>query len=229
VKTNVPKIPASSEAVPNARQRMRRIAEKKGLDRVIARRVLAEQGSDQETVVTLGAPRCIPGGEWICPFLINPVIDSRVQFGYGVDSVQALQSALQGIHAGLKKTGRKLKWMGIAGTGFPAQIPGLMGGKRFESRLEAEILREQKRLSIDRLRAWKKARETELSAFEAESRLLKKAVAQPRSWMDMRRLRAEIQQRESDLERFKENLQRLEKPKNRKNKPTTSAAHAPRG
>jgi len=80
-------------------------------------------------------------------------IDSRIQFGYGSDSVQALQSTRQGIHVGLNKTGRHFKSMGIAGAGFPPQIPSLMGGKRFEEHIKAVLLREQKRVSIGRLRA----------------------------------------------------------------------------
>jgi hypothetical protein len=71
---------------------------------------------------------------------------------------------------------------------MPSQIPALMGGKRFERRLEAEILREQKRVSIERLRVRKSARQKEIATFEADLRLLKKTAARPRWWGDKKRL-----------------------------------------
>jgi hypothetical protein len=94
-----------SAAELKARHKAARVAEKKGLGCVIARRVLGEESSYQETIVSIGAPRRIPGGDWICPFHIDSVIDSRVQFGHGVDSIQALQSSLQGIHVAWRKPG----------------------------------------------------------------------------------------------------------------------------
>jgi len=216
----IPKRISASEL--KARHKAARMAEKKGLGRVIARRALSEEGSDQETIVSIGAPRRIRGGDRICPFQIDSIIDSRVQFGFGVDSIQALQSTLQGIHVGLKKTGRNFNWTGIAGTGFPPQIPGLMGGKRFEARLETEILREQRRASMDRLRVLKGVRKKEIAAFETELRLLKKTATQPRWWADKNRLKAEIAQGEVNLLRFKKNLEEWEESKKRKNKATAS-------
>ncbi len=79
-----------------------------------------------------------------------------------------------------KKTGRHFNWIGIAGAGFPPQIPGFMDGKRFEARIEAELLREQRRAAIERLRARRKVLKKEMATFEAELRLLKRTAAKPR-------------------------------------------------
>jgi hypothetical protein len=194
-----------------------------GLGRIVARRVLTEEGSHLETEVTIGTPRAVPGSDWACPFQISSVIDSRVQYAYGGDSVQALQSALQGIHVALEKTGRRFRWFGLASSGFPAQIPGLTGGKRFAARLEALILREQaihlREQAIhlpEKKKVLKDARKMEIAQFETELELLKKHSADPPHWVNKKRLKADISQREVELRRFKKQLQTAAEPKTSK-------------
>jgi hypothetical protein len=104
--------------------------------------------------VSLGAPRPGTGGaEWECPFRIHGAGISRIEFGYGVDSMQALTTALDGIHALLDESGLPLGWWTGPGrhdlfsdeTGFARQLPRGFGAA-FRRRLE--------RLVDGELRQW---------------------------------------------------------------------------
>ena len=97
---------------------------------------LAEQVSGKVVRVSLGAPR--PGtddADWECPFRIHGAGISRVEFGYGIDSMQALTTALDGIRVLLDETGLALGWKMGAGrqdiwhdeTGFARSIPIALG------------------------------------------------------------------------------------------------------
>jgi hypothetical protein len=90
-------------------------ATRSDLGRVIARRILSEQGVvGRKIVVSIGLPRPDPlskHGDWECPFLIDGVGNSEVQRNLGVDSLQALMGAIRGIRVGLEQTGRNLYWL----------------------------------------------------------------------------------------------------------------------
>ena len=99
---------------------------------ILAERQLAEQVSGKVVRVSLGAPR--PGtddADWECPFRIHGAGISRVEFGYGIDSMQALTTALDGIRVLLDESGLALGWKMGAGrqdiwhdeTGFARSIP----------------------------------------------------------------------------------------------------------
>ena len=83
---------------------------------ILAERRLAEQVSGKVVRVSLGAPR--PGtddADWECPFRIHGAGISRVEFGYGIDSMQALTTALDGIRVLLDESGLALGWKMGAG------------------------------------------------------------------------------------------------------------------
>ena len=125
---------------------------------ILAERQLAEQGSGKVVRVSIGAPRPGTGGaDWECPFRIHGAGISRVEFGYGVDSMQALTTALDGIRALLDEAGLALGWKVGAGrdaiwqgeTGFARSIPIALGAqvsKRMERLFFREIRRETERL-----------------------------------------------------------------------------------
>lgn len=140
------------------------------LGRVIASRTLRTQGIPKsKIVVSIGLPKRHPRLDWECPFLIDGVGESKVESGYGVDSMQALFSALQGIRADIE--GRELFWLDRKrGTFLPILAPtGL--GKEFEQRVQRAIEREI-------VRAWRatiKSRRGEISLWREKLRRQGKA------------------------------------------------------
>jgi hypothetical protein len=129
------------------------------LGTIIAERRLAEQVSGTVVRVSLGAPRPVTdGADWECPFRIHGSGISRVEFGYGIDSMQALSDALQGIRVRLDESGLALGWKFGPGrhdiwhdeTGFARSIP-LVLGAALSRRLERLFFREI-RLETQRLK-----------------------------------------------------------------------------
>jgi hypothetical protein len=125
---------------------------------ILAERLLGEKGSGNVVRVSLGAPRPgTDGADWACPFRIHGAGISRVEFGYGVDSMQSLTTALEGIRVLLDESGLSLGWKMGAGrgeiwhgeTGFPRSIPIVLGPalkRRLERLFDSEIRRETQRL-----------------------------------------------------------------------------------
>jgi hypothetical protein len=123
-------------------------AVKKRLGEVIAERrlVVGDRGT-RTVVVSLGRPR--PAGvhlEWECPFRIKGAGLDTLEFGRGVDAMQALVTALEGIRYILDQTGLALTWKdGIPDhTGFQRGIPVSLGAtfaKRLERLVDREVAR----------------------------------------------------------------------------------------
>jgi hypothetical protein len=147
------------------------------LGQVIARRMLTEYTGDsiREVSVSIGAPRPHPKGDWECPFAIESSGQSKVEFAGGVDALQALLMAIEGVRTRLDQTGCRFEWLGPDlgwGAGIPRQVP--MGyGKRFENRLNQVIESATARHWESKL----KARKAIIAEFEAELEQRKKAVA----------------------------------------------------
>ena len=159
-----------------------RTTAKTGLGRRIVRRLLKEHTGDsvREVVVSIGAPRLHPRGDWECRFAIEGRGDDTIQSGGGVDALQALLNAVEGIRQVLDQTGNQFSWppngsendaFGI-GFGIPRQIP-LGYGKRFNERVSLVIEREAARFWESRL----KMRKANIAEFEAELRQRRRAVA----------------------------------------------------
>ena len=117
---------------------------------ILAERRLAEQVSGKVVRVWLGSPR--PGADgapWECAFRIRGAGISRLDFGYGEDSMQALTTAVEGIRALLDESGLTLGWKLGAGrhdiwsgeTGFTRSIPIALG-PAFRRRLERLVDRQ---------------------------------------------------------------------------------------
>jgi hypothetical protein len=125
---------------------------------VIAERRLVVRDSGELVRVSLGAPRRRQGeADWACPFRIHGAGISRVEHGYGVDSMQALTTALEGIRVLLDESGLALGWKGIFDdeTGFARSIPIALGGafsRRLERLLDREIRQHVRRRSHRRTR-----------------------------------------------------------------------------
>lgn len=96
--------------------------------------------------MTLGKPRRLKGGDWECPFHIVGLRTKTVESGYGVDAVQALTMALEGIRVTLERSGQRLSWIGgePGDTGFGRLIPTSLGpafSKRVNRIVDREIVR----------------------------------------------------------------------------------------
>ena len=97
-RTNDTKMTFRSAVERRALDRAERRVKKAGLGRIIASRVLHEENArDDEITVVLGAPRRVEADHWLCPFRIQGIVESDIEYGYGVDAVQALLLALAGV------------------------------------------------------------------------------------------------------------------------------------
>ena len=121
----------------------------KRLGIVIGERQLTTRGGRPKTVtVTLGTPRLPKGAQdWECPFRISGGGMRVLEYGYGVDAIQALQTALAGIRHFLDKSGQSFDWLGMSmdvGLCFPRPIPSY-GDERLTRKLETLVDRELER------------------------------------------------------------------------------------
>ena len=123
------------------------MAESRKFGEVIGKRRLTTRGvRPKPVIVSLGKPR-LPKGtrDWECPFRITGGGIRVLEGGYGVDAMQAIQNALQGIRHFLDKSGKSFDWLGIGiEVGFPRSIPSF-GDSRFTRRLEKLVDGELKR------------------------------------------------------------------------------------
>ena len=121
---------------------------KRRLGNVIGeRRLEFRDAPRKKLVVTLGKPRRTKGHQdWECPFRIKGAGVACLEFGHGVDALQALTSALEGIRVVLDEIGRPLAWSGVLPdhTGFPRPIP-IGAGPEMAARLERLVDRELNR------------------------------------------------------------------------------------
>jgi hypothetical protein len=96
---------------------------------VYAERHLEVRGKRRETVtVLLGKPRRVKEDEWVCPFWIEGSGVAVRDRAHGIDAMQALTCALEGIRVRLKETGKSLTWLEAlpSDADFPRMIPYLM-------------------------------------------------------------------------------------------------------
>ena len=160
------------------------------LGQVIARRMLTEYTGEsiREVAISIGAPRPHPKGDWECPFAIESYRRSKVELAGGVDALQALLMAIEGVRTRLDQTGSRFEWLGPDlgwGAGIPRQVP--MGyGKRFEKRLNQVLESETARHWDSRL----KARKARIADFEAELEQRKKTVTAWEAILKKRNARA---------------------------------------
>ena len=122
---------------------------KSTLGPVIARRTLTEQSDTRRKIIaSIGLPRRdrLSNRDWECPFLIEGIDNSEVQLAFGVDALQALIQAIEGVRVALEKTGHNFFWLDQEqGVGIPFYVP-MFQGKRFEERIRLAIEREMIRV-----------------------------------------------------------------------------------
>lgn len=113
---------------------------------IIAVRQLSDAGSRKVTV-SLGKPRRMKRGEdWECPFQIKGLGGSAAKYGYGVDAIQALTTALEGIRVTLERSGKRLSWIGgnPGDPGFERPVPSALGvdfSRRLNRIIDREVAR----------------------------------------------------------------------------------------
>jgi hypothetical protein len=109
---------------------------------IAERRLVSHDHKGKRVRVSLGKPRWNKR-EWECPFRIRGPGVSEVEFGYGVDSMQALTTAVEGIRFVLDKKFGSLAWEGVFAddSGFERLIPSTFG-VGFSRRLERLVDRE---------------------------------------------------------------------------------------
>lgn len=116
------------------------------LGRPIAERALVHGRKKRQLTVRIGAPKRAEDVDWVCPYQIAGLRDSRVDAAYGVDALQALMMALEGIRVRLEKAGGGCTWVGgeEGDAGFPRLVPSYFGAA-FATRINQQIDRELER------------------------------------------------------------------------------------
>jgi hypothetical protein len=119
------------------------------LGTVIAERTLRGVEHGDSVRVRVGRPRKDRAtGDYFCPFSLEGLDERTSREAWGIDSMQALQNALQAIRLALAPHASSLKWEGgqDGWLGFPKAIPDLFG-PTFTQRLEGMVDREVERFA----------------------------------------------------------------------------------
>jgi hypothetical protein len=121
----------------------------RALGTIIAERTLTTVEQGASVRIRVGKPRKDRAtGDFFCPFSIEGLGDRKLREAWGIDSMQALQNALQAIRIELASHANTLTWAGgqDGWLGFPKVIPDLFGPK-FTQRLEKLVDRETDRFA----------------------------------------------------------------------------------
>ena len=95
---------------------------------IVAERQLQIVGTGNIVTVLLRSPRPHPEGDWECSFTISGLATPVSDSAYGVDAMQALMLALEGIRLALEAAPETFSWEGEEGdAGFPRFIPKFFG------------------------------------------------------------------------------------------------------
>jgi len=119
----------------------------------IAERHLAVVGEpDREVVIVVGKPRLDPDptGDWMCPYLVVGLPHARRRYAHGIDSLQALQMAIEAARVAIHAAGLVCTYSGSepGDIGIPRTIPTFGGAARdFAPRIERYLDRELRRLA----------------------------------------------------------------------------------
>lgn len=113
------------------------------LGRAIATRELRDDRGKTVTV-RIAAPTADKQGDWICEFQIEGLGRKAVRSASGIDALQALMMAFEGIRVEIMKSKRPLQWVGgePGDPGFPRQVPsyfGLAFSKKIEHIIDSEV------------------------------------------------------------------------------------------
>jgi len=113
---------------------------------IAVRQLHGESRRPKVVTVKLGKPRKSKEIDWECPFSITGLGIRGIQHGRGVDAIQALYMALEGVRVQLERSGVRLSWSGgrAGDAGFYRFVPKFFGPK-FSKRLDQIIDREVER------------------------------------------------------------------------------------
>jgi hypothetical protein len=112
---------------------------------VATRRFRSASGSD--VIVTVYQPHLIQSEQWKCGFTILGLPEALEDSSYGVDSLQAVEMAFQGIRVHLERSGETLTWLdGEPGYLGIARIIPDSHGTRIERHLTKLVEEELARL-----------------------------------------------------------------------------------
>lgn len=170
------------------------LVKKAGIGRVIATRILAEkENTGHRVTLKIGEPRQIlPDDNWLCPYSIEGIIDGKLQFAPGVDALQSLILALEGIRCRLREAGGDFTWLGD-GPGIPLPIPDF--GKTFDRRIEQIVNQQKKRVQLRELGFRKK----QLELAEKKLNALKRKATRQREPDFKAALKAAIAEQEGKM------------------------------
>lgn len=113
----------------------------------IAERTFIRRDTNSQVVVHIGTPEPDPLGiDWRCPFEIRGLDEDIIDFGFGIDTIGALQNTLIGIRVLLLRSKVPLRWelTKTNDIGFPFSIPTGYG-IRFQRSLERHVETEVKK------------------------------------------------------------------------------------
>jgi hypothetical protein len=92
------------------------------IETIIAERELdgRRNGSPCKVFVRFGKPLQSEDASWYCPYSVTSPAGERLFYGAGVDSLQAVRSAISNVHAELKTlySDLELTWVGEEDLGF---------------------------------------------------------------------------------------------------------------
>ncbi len=117
------------------------------LGTIVGIRRLREVGPHRQAIIVkVGKPRKEKGGDWACPFQISGLGPRKIENGHGIDAIQALLMAIEGIRTRLEQSGKQLTWDGgnPGDTGFTRFVPTFFGldfSKRLDRLIDREVQR----------------------------------------------------------------------------------------
>jgi hypothetical protein len=162
------------------------------IGRIVGKRVLTDLGnsadgkvSGQRVVLKLGIPRrdrtSLGRETWLCPFLIEGLDRTEIQWATGSDSLQALLVAITGLRAYVERSFPKLLWIDSKiGAGLPIFVPTAWG-RVVEDRIRLAIERETVRgwrAEIKRHRRGMESKKVRLRRQGLSAAEIKRALAE---------------------------------------------------
>jgi hypothetical protein len=111
------------------------------LRNVIATRKLINTSSDRKQVfIRIAKPRKVSATEWECAYHISDIGMDEIGFGHGIDSLQALIHAIEGVRVILEKSKNNFSWEGGEDDDpcIPRYVP-MFYGKNFTERISKLI------------------------------------------------------------------------------------------
>jgi hypothetical protein len=109
-------------------------------DPIITRRWTVADDPARPITATIHRPRPDPRGDWECTFVVDGADGSHVASAHGIDGLQALLNALDGVRSALDASGLALSWEGgePGDHGIPRMVPAFYG-RAFAEEIERYI------------------------------------------------------------------------------------------